>query len=571
MEKVDNLHKNTLRKSPTGITGFDEITGGGLPSGRPTLVCGDAGSGKTLFAMEFLVRGATEFNEPGVFVSFEETEAELTTNVSSLGFDLSELVKQKKMLLEHVYVERSEISETGEYDLEGLFIRLNYAIETIGAKRLVLDTIETLFGGLPNQLILRAELRRLFRWLKEKNITFIITGERGEGTYTRQGMEEYVSDCVIVLDHRAVEQVSTRRLRVVKYRGTSHGTNEYPFIIDESGFSVLPITSLSLEHIVSAERISSGVPEIDQMLGGQGFFRGSSILVSGTAGAGKSCLAVHFANSTCSKGERVLYFTYEESANQIIRNMRSIGIDLEHWVNKGLLKFHATRPTLYGLEMHLAIMHKEIKEFKPTAVIIDPLNSFVTKNNEMDAKSMAMCLIDFLKTNQITAFFTSLNSGESVSNHTDNLISSLIDTWLSVQFIELTGERNRGLYILKSRGMPHSNQIREILITNNGVKLQDVYMGLEGVLTGSARVAQELKETSEKNVLTQEILRKKLALERKRKSIEAQIAALQYEFEADEVEALKQISIDELVVSNISEEQKRMAESRSASNHNTQE
>lgn len=567
MQKIDTIHKNALQKSPTGIVGFDEITGGGVPTGRPTLVCGDAGSGKTLFAMEFLVRGATQFNEPGVFMSFEETEAELTTNVSSLGFDLDELVKQKKLLLEHVHVERSEISETGEYDLEGLFIRLNYAIETIGAKRLVLDTIETLFGGLPNQLILRAELRRLFRWLKEKNITFIITGERGEGTYTRQGMEEYVSDCVIVLDHRVVEQVSTRRLRVVKYRGTSHGTNEYPFLIDESGFSVLPITSLGLNHSVSMERISSGVPELDEMLGGKGFFRGSSILTSGTAGTGKSSLAVHFAHSCCSRGERVLYFAYEESPNQIMRNMRSIGVDLQQWVDKGLLMFHATRPSFYGLEMHLAIMHREINAFNPTIVIIDPLNSFVTKNNEMEAKSMAMRLIDFLKLKNITGFFTSLNSGDGALEQTDIFISSLIDTWILVKFIEVSGERNRGLYILKSRGMAHSNQVRELLLTNHGIRLQDVYVGLEGVLTGSARVAQELKESIHKNAMHQEIQRKKIAMERKRKSIEAQIAALQSEYEAHEAEILKQIEMDQSVVTNMIAEQQKMTESRNSSNN----
>lgn len=566
MQNTNPIHKNVLQKSPTGIVGFDEITGGGVPSGRPTLVCGDAGSGKTLFAMEFLVRGAMQFNEPGVFMSFEETEAELATNVSSLGFDLDELVKQKKLLLEHVHVERSEISETGEYDLEGLFIRLNYAIESIGAKRLVLDTIETLFGGLPNQLILRAELRRLFRWLKEKNITFIITGERGEGTYTRQGMEEYVSDCVIVLDHRVEEQVSTRRLRVVKYRGTSHGTNEYPFLIDDSGFSVLPITSLGLNHSVSEERIPTGVPELDEMLGAKGFFRGSSILTSGTAGTGKSSLAVHFAHACCSRGESVLYFAYEESPNQIMRNMRSIGVDLQQWVDKGLLKFHATRPSFYGLEMHLAIMHREISAFNPTIVIIDPLNSFVTKNNEMEAKAMAMRLIDFLKMKQITGFFTSLTSGESTIEQTDIFVSSLIDTWLLVKFIEVSGERNRGIYILKSRGMSHSNQVRELLLTEHGIRLQDVYVGLEGVLTGSARVAQELKEASHKNTLDQEILRKKIALERKRKSIEAQISALQFEFEADEAEVLKQIEMDQSVVSNMTAEQTKMTESRNASN-----
>jgi len=473
MSNTKSIHKNLLLKSPTGIQGFDEITGGGLPTGRPTLVCGEAGCGKTLFSMEFLVRGATQFNEPGIFMSFEETEAELTTNVSSLGFDLDKLIEQKKMILDYVRIERSEIEETGEYDLEGLFIRLNHSIEAIGAKRIVLDTIESLFAGLPNPSILRAELRRLFRWLKSKNVTVIITAERGEGTFTRHGMEAYVSDCVIVLDHRIIEQESTRRLRVAKYRGSSHGTNEYPFLIDDTGFSVLPITSLKLDHIVSAERISSGITELDSMLGGKGFFRGSSILATGTAGTGKTSLAAHFVNAACQRGERVLFFAYEESPNQIIRNMRSIGLELEPWVQKGLLKFHATRPTFYGLEMHLAIIHKEILNLKPGIVIIDPLNSFITRFNELGAKAMSMKLLDYLKMEQITGFFTSLTSSVSILD-SDVFISSLIDTWLVLRDIELNESRDRGISILKSRGMAHSNQIRRFLITDKGLLLKDL-------------------------------------------------------------------------------------------------
>jgi circadian clock protein KaiC len=473
MSNTKSIQKNQLLKSPTGIQGFDEITGGGLPTGRPTLVCGEAGSGKTLFSMEFLVRGATQFNEPGIFMSFEETETELTTNVSSLGFDLDKLIKQKKMILDHVHIERSEIEETGEYDLEGLFIRINQSIEAIGAKRIVLDTIESLFAGLPNSSILRAELRRLFRWLKNKNITAVITAEKGDGKFTRHGLEEYVSDCVIVLDHRVIEQESTRRLRVVKYRGSSHGTNEYPFLIDNIGFSVLPITSLRLDHVVSAERITSGITELDAMLGNKGFFRGSSILVTGTAGTGKTSLAAHFVNAACQRGERVLFFAYEESPNQIIRNMRSIGLELEPWVQKGLLKFHATRPSFYGLEMHLAIIHKEILSLKPAIVIIDPLNSFITRYNELGAKAMSMKLLDFLKMEQITGFFTSLTSSETIIE-SDVFISSLIDTWLVLRNIELNESRDRGISILKSRGMAHSNQIRKFLITNKGIMLKDL-------------------------------------------------------------------------------------------------
>ncbi|MDO8413527.1 MAG: circadian clock protein KaiC, partial [Gallionellaceae bacterium] len=434
-------HRVSLPKAPTGIQGLDEITGGGLPKGRPTLVCGSAGCGKTLLAMEFLVRGATEFNEPGVFMAFEETAKDLTQNVASLGFDLNDLIARKKMVLDFVYIERSEIEETGEYDLEGLFIRLGLAIDSIGAKRVVLDTIESLFAGLPNPLILRAELRRLFRWLKDKGVTAVITGERGDETLTRQGLEEYVSDCVIVLDHRVTDQASSRRLRVVKYRGSTHGTNEYPFLIDEDGISVLPVTSLGLQHSVSTERIPTGVARLDAMLGGVGYYRGSSVLISGTAGTGKSSLAAHFVNAACRRGERALYFAFEESPSQIIRNMRSIGLDLAPWVKKGLLVFQATRPSFAGLEMQLTMMHKTINTFKPQVVVVDPLSGFIIGGNEVEVKSMLMRLADFLKTNQITTLFTSLTSGDSRSGITDVAISALIDTWLILRDIEIGGER----------------------------------------------------------------------------------------------------------------------------------
>ncbi|MGF1554987.1 circadian clock protein KaiC, partial [Paucihalobacter sp.] len=540
MSKI--AHKTTKKKLPksaTGIIGFDEITLGGLPTGRPTLVCGGAGCGKTLFGIEFLVRGATQFNEPGVFMSFEETIAELTINVASLGFDLDELIKQKKIALDHVHIERSEIEETGEYDLEALFIRLGYAIDSIGAKRVVLDTIESLFAGLPNQLILRAELRRLFRWLKEKGVTAIVTGERGDETLTRQGLEEYVSDCVIMLDHRVTEQTSTRRLRVVKYRGSVHGTNEYPFLIDESGFSVLPVTSLGLEHKVSNERISSGITALDDMLEGKGYFLGSTVLVSDTAGIGKTSIAAHFAAAACKRGERVLYFCFEESPKQLIRNMLSIGNNLEPWVKKGLLQFQASRPTLYGLEMHLAVTHKFVNEFKPDVVVLDPINTFVTSDKEFELRTLLMRIIDFLKVKQITALFTSLTRSDCGLEGSDVGISSLIDTWLLLRDIELNGERNRGIYILKSRGIANSNQIREFDLTDKGVKLRDVYIGANGVLTGSARIAQEAHENSEMLARKYDIEFKIREIERRRKELEAQIEALRTDFKSEETEANK--------------------------------
>ena len=553
-----------LPKAPTGIQGLDEITGGGLPKGRPTLVCGGAGCGKTLFAMEFLVRGAAQFNEPGVFMAFEESAKDLTQNVASLGFDLNDLVARKKLVLDFVYIERSEIEEAGEYDLEGLFIRLGHAIDSIGAKRVVLDTIESLFAGLPNQLILRAELRRLFRWLKEKGVTAIVTGERGDETLTRRGLEEYVSDCVIVLDHRVSEQTSSRRLRVVKYRGSTHGTNEYPFLIDEDGISVLPITSLGLQQAASTQRIPTGIERLDAMLGGAGYYRGSSVLVSGTAGTGKSSFAAHFAAAACRRGERVLYFSFEESPSQIMRNMRSIGIDLETWVKKGLLQFHANRSSFAGLETHLAMKHKVINEFKPQVVILDPLNSFVIGDNEVEVKAMLVRLLDFLKSKQITGLFTSLTSSGGAIEQTDVAISSLIDTWLLLRGIEIGGERNRGLSILKSRGMAHSNQIREFLLTDHGVELRDVYIGPEVVLTGSARLAQEAREKAVQKTRKQEFERQRLDLERKRKAVEAQIADMRAELEAEEAESLRIIVEEKVRETQLEQEREDMGVSRKA-------
>ncbi len=533
----------TLPKSRSGIEGLDEITGGGLPTGRPTLICGSAGCGKTLMAMEFLVRGATQFNEPGVFMAFEENVDDLAKNVRSLGFDLDELIRRKKIFIDFVHVERSEIAETGDYDLEGLFVRLGHAIDTVGAKRVVLDTIETLFSGLSNTAILRAELRRLFRWLKDRGVTAIITGERGESTLTRQGLEEYVSDCVILLDHRVNDQISTRRLRIVKYRGTTHGTNEYPFLIDERGIDVLPITSVGLNHKAASGRISSGIAQLDTMLTGKGYFRGSSILVSGSPGIGKTSLAAHFALAACKRGERCLYFAFEESAEQTVRNMRSVGMELQPWITKGLLHFQVSRPTLSGLETHLAIMYKAVRDFKPSVVCVDPISNLITAGTASEARAMLVRLVDMLKARRITALFTNTTSSGSPTQEEDLGVPSLIDTWLLLRDIELGGERNRGIYILKSRGMAHSNQIREFLLTSKGIQLADVYLGPEGVLTGSMRQAQEAREKAAAMLRQQETANRTRTLERKRNALEAQIVALRAEFDADE-EVLKRI-IDE--------------------------
>lgn len=522
--------RNGIAKCPTGIFGLDQITEGGLPKGRPTLICGTAGCGKTILAMEFLVRGATEFNEPGVFMAFEETSQELTENVASMGFDLPALVARKKLALDHVRIDRSEIEETGEYDLEGLFIRLESAIQAVGAKRVVLDTIESLFSGFSNTNILRAELRRLFGWLKAKGVSAVITAETGDGTITRNGIEEYVADCVILLDHRVEEQSSIRRLRVLKYRGTMHGTNEYPFLIGQTGLSVLPLSSLKLEHKAPTERVSTGVSRLDTMLEGKGFYRGTSILISGVAGTGKSSLAAHFVRAACERGERALYMASEQSTHEVIRNMRSIGIDLEPWVKRDLLRFYAARPGTFGLEKHLVTIHDLTAEFNPKVVVIDPITNFGSVGSYSEVKSMVTRLIDMFKSRGITAMFTSLTSGDSAPELSEVGVSSQMDTWLLLRNLESNGERNRGLYVLKSRGMAHSNQIREFLLTDHGVQLRDVYVGPSGLLTGSARAAQEARERAEAVERKRQEQRKAFELQQKRQRLEAEIAKMRADF-----------------------------------------
>jgi circadian clock protein KaiC len=484
--------RRPLAKAPTGIPGLDEITNGGLPRGRPTLVCGGAGCGKTLLAMEFLVRGALEYDEPGVFMSFEETTDDLVENAQSLGFDLRRLSARRRLLLDYVQLERAKLTESGEYDLEGLFIRLGHAIETIGAKRVVLDTIELLFSGLSDRLMVRAELARLFRWLKAKRVTAIVTGERDGDHLTRHGLEEYVSDCVILLDQRVMEQSATRRLRILKYRGSAHGGNEMPFLIDDHGVSVLPITSLGLAHQASSAHLSTGVAGLDAMFGRKGFFRGNSVLVSGTAGTGKSSLAAHFAEAACRRRERCLYFAFEESASQITRNMRSIGIDLEPWARRDLLRVHAQRPTARGLEAHLVAMDRLIDDWKPRVVVVDPVTNMIAVGSETEVKAMLARLIDLMKLRQITALFTPLTEGGGVSERTDLGVSSLMDVWMLLGNLEANGERNRTIQIVKARGMAHSNQVREFVMTDRGVMLVDVSRRADGsVAIGSARDARQ--------------------------------------------------------------------------------
>lgn len=553
-----------LPKCPTGIHGLDDITLGGIPQGRPTLVCGGAGCGKTLLGMEFLVRGATQFDEPGVCLSFEETSDELASNVASLGFDLADLIKRKMLVIDHVYLDRTMMEETGEYDLEALFVRLGHAVDSIGAKRVLIDSIEALFAGLDNESVLRSELRRLFRWLKEKNLTAVVTGERGQSTLSRHGLEEYISDCVILLDHQVTDTVLTRRLRVVKYRGSTHGMNEYPFLIEHDGISVLPVTSMYLNHVACNDRVSTGVPALDTMLGGEGYFRGSSILVSGTAGTGKTSLTAHFIDAACARGEKCVFFSFEESPDQIIRNMNSIGIDLGRWVERGLLHFHAVRPTTFGLEMHLVKIHKIIDQVKPTVVVVDPVTGLLHAGTESETRSILLRLVDYLKEKQITALITTLSGGAIAQEQTEVDISSLVDAWLLLRDIESGGERNRGLYILKARGVAHSNQIREFLLTDHGVELREVYLGESGMLTGSGRVNQEAKDASATILARQEIERNQLLLQRKRSVLDAQIAALQLDLETDEQDAQQRITQEKLKIVKWERDLGEMARSRFA-------
>jgi circadian clock protein KaiC len=553
---IAETNGNVFAKCRTGIAGFDEITLGGLPRGRPTLICGGAGCGKTLFGVEFLVRGARDYGEPGVCISFEETPEDLSQNVRSLGFDLNSLIRRKRLAIDHVEIDRQQIAETGEYDLEGLFIRIGSAIDSVGAKRVLLDTPETLFAGLRDEGILRSELRRLFGWLKSKGVTAVITGERGGGTLTRHGLEEYVSDCVVLLDHRVQNAGVTRRLRILKYRGSTHGTNEYPFLIDEQGMSILPVSSLGLKHTVSNERVSSGVPALDQMLGGEGFFRGSSILVTGGSGTGKTSTGAHFVDAACRRGESAVYFAFEESPDQIIRNMGSIGLDLRKWTRQGLLQVIATRPAMWGLEMHLVRMHKILEERKPRTAVLDPISSLIAGASESETRSMVLRIVDHLKTAGTTTLFTASTSF-SDRETTEFNISSLVDTWLQLRNLEVNGERNRVLYVLKSRGMPHSNQVREFLLTSNGVELRPVYLGPGGVLTGSARLAQEAREREEEVRSQQESDQKRAAMDQNLRTLNAQIQGLLAEKEAREREI-------ESLQSNRDERQRTVQEGREA-------
>lgn len=523
-----------MNKVATGIVGFDDITLGGLPAGRPSLICGAAGCGKTLFGVTFLVRGAVDHDEPGVFMSFEERPRDLVDNVASLGYDLQGLIDQKKIVIDHVHIDRSEIEETGEYDLEGLFVRLGYAIDTIGAKRVVLDTIEALFASFTDTAILRAELRRLFYWLKERGVTAVITGERGNGQLTRYGIEEYVSDCVILLDNRVVDQITTRRLRVVKYRGSSHGTNEYPFFIDEFGITVLPVTAAGLNHSASQQVVPSGIEGLDRMLGRGGFYRGSSVLVSGLAGTGKTTFGASFIGACCKRDERCLLFSFEESESQLVRNLESVGLNLKTYIDSGLLRVESARPSLYGLEVHLARMYREIMAFKPHAVVIDPISAF--RGPESEVHATLLRLVDLLKEHNITAIFFSLSEAKARAQGLDREVSSLMDVWISLGMVEADGEHNRLLYVLKARGMGHSNQVREYHIDSNGITLVRPYIGPHGVLTGSARLNQEAREHREADVRKQLVEQRRREKEKNRTMLERKIAEMREALEAEELE-----------------------------------
>jgi circadian clock protein KaiC len=531
-----------LQKTPTGIAGLDEITKGGLPKGRPTLVCGKAGCGKTLMAMEFIVKGVTEFDEPGVFISFEENEQELALNVASFGWDLNQLIEDEKIALDHIYIEPSEIIETGDFDLDGLLIRIAGAVETVGAKRIAIDTLEVLFGSFNNADLLRGELRRLFRWLKEKNLTAVITGEKSGENLTRQGIEEFVSDCVIYLQHDTEELIATRRLQIVKYRGASHGANLYPFLITDKGLSLLPVTSAGLKYEVSEERIPTGIADLDAMLGDEGFYRGSSVLISGTAGTGKTSFASKIVEQACLRGERAILFSFEESESQIIRNMRSIGIDLQTPLGKGLLRFANSRASSYGLETHLINIFSEIEQFNPGFVVFDPISNIRDVGKNQDVKNVLTRIIDHLKMSNITSIMTNLSQSSSLEA-TEAEISSLMDTWILLRDIESGSERNKGVFLLKSRGISHSNQIREYHFSEKGIQFFPVYDGPEGVLTGTARIALEEQEGLAEKRRMKEIERLKKELETRQASYKAKLSATQAEFESETAVLQQEIDI----------------------------
>lgn len=548
----------SLEKVPTGIEGFDEITKGGLPKGRPTLVVGGPGSGKTLFAIEFLVNGAVKFGDPGVFVSFEESDKELIENSASIGFDLKGLTSKKMLSIDYVRIEPEKIVESGEFDLEGLFIRLNNAIDTMGAKRVALDTIETIFSSFQNEGIVRSEMARLFRYLKDKGVTAVVTGESGEGTISRHGLEEYISDMVITLDNRVVDEAATRRLRVVKYRGSSHGTNEYPFLIDADGISVLPLTSVGLNAKASNKRVSTGVPGLDKMMGGRGFFDGSTILITGAAGTGKTSLAAHFVRKTCASGRKTLFLAFEESESQLLRNMRSVGVNLAPYVERGRLMISSERSTSVGLEMHLANIHKIIDNFRPHVVVFDQISSFVGLGSESEAKSVLVRLADFLKMKGITAMFTELRSSNEALQ--ESIISSIVDTWIRLEDVESNGEKNRLIRIVKSRGMAHSNQLREFELRNEGVEIIDPYIGPAGILTGTARFAQQEKERAEEIARSAEMERLRRELESQRSAMDLQIGSLKADMALKEA-ALKKKIEGEVVRSKAVEATRRRIES----------
>lgn len=553
-----------LAKCPTGIQGLDEITDGGLPQGRPTLVCGSAGCGKTLLGMEFLVRGATQYDEPGVFIAFEETAEDLAQNVASLGWDLNQLIANNQIAIDCIYIDPAQIQEAGDYDLEGIFIRLGLAIDRIGAKRVVLDTIEVLFAGLSNVTIVRAELRRLFHWLKAKGVTAIITGERGESSLTRQGLEEYVSDCVIRLDQRTHEELSTRRLQIVKYRGSHHGSNEYPFLIDQDGLSVLPITSVGLNHAVSSDRVPTGVAHLDTMLEGKGYYRGSSVLITGMAGTCKSTIAAHFAAATCQRGERCLYIAFEEAPQQILRNMRSVGLDLAPYIQQGLLQIQALRPTTQSLEQHLVQIHRWLSTWHPATVVIDPISNLISTGSLLQTKSFFMRLIDHLKAEQITVLMTNLVAADTPMEYTEVGISSLMDTWLEVRSIEHNGERNRLLQVLKSRGMSHSNQVREFRLTSQGIDLVSVYLGQGQILMGTARAMQEVADDNARVVRQQEVAARRRQLEQQRQATQVQLSMLQTQLEAETSEFAHLLEEERLYEAGALHDQATIAQLRQA-------
>ena len=521
----------------TGVKGLDDVLGGGIPQGHAMLLVGKPGTGKSILSMEYLLHGIELHKENGVYISFEESEKQIISNAASFGWKFEEMVKKNKLAISYIDMQPEQMRTVGDYDLSALILRVKGAIKKVNARRVVIDGINNLLSTFDDERIIRSDLLRLIREIKEVNATIFITGERGHDSWSKMGFEEYLADGLMHLDNRTDGNYQTREIQVVKCRGINHYTGKSPFIINSEGMSIRPLITADFDYKVLKSRVSTGIADIDNMLGGKGLYRGSTVYITGPSGAGKTSISSSFANGACSRGERALFLAFEESSDQIIRNMKSIGLSLDKWVNEKLLYFYTARATTNSLEGHLDNIMTMVREVEPTCVVLDPISAFRPIANENETKLMLIRLNDYLRARKITTVFTALSSDGEYSEHADVQLSSIADTWIVVRIMDYKGERNNVMQLMKSRGMSHSRQMKEMYFTGNGLKLQNVYQGPEGVLTGAARIGQEkyekLKEA--RNVIEIDKNRKKI--ERKKSLLEASIEALKHEYE-EELEAL---------------------------------